>query len=241
MYAILWLVLAASQNSLAIDEQQVGREQLAQIATLQQTNEQQRQDTRTGIFQLARQFARAGTFSTTETELRQRRWLRLMLAHQQRTFQSLVQEQRDLNKLEAAFVARQQTLASMQITRKPKPQSFVSQRGTLAWPTSGAIVDAFGKKGVLIKAPKGAVINAVADGTVAYADDLKGYGKLIIVDHGNDYHSVLAHLGKLTVAHGDKVQLGQALGTIEPANDKLYFEIRHNSVPLDPKAWLKKP
>jgi septal ring factor EnvC (AmiA/AmiB activator) len=78
---------------------------------------------------------------------------------------------------------------------------------------------------------------------VVYAGWFRGYGQLVIIDHGDDYCSIIAHADRLTKSDGDTVQVGEILGyagetgsLIGPA---IHFEIRHNGEPLNPLAWVK--
>jgi septal ring factor EnvC (AmiA/AmiB activator) len=133
---------------------------------------------------------------------------------------------------------------------------FSRARGRLAWPAQGPVRIAFGQRVELafgtvtahngwdIAAPADAPVQALAQGTVAYAGWLRGYGQLVIVDHGDNYHSIAAHLGSVDVHVGEAVTQGQALGKVGDTGSLrgtvLYFELRHRGVPLDPRHWLKK-
>lgn len=121
------------------------------------------------------------------------------------------------------------------------------------WPLRGELQGRFGRtrpdtggvwRGILIRANAGAPVKAVAGGTVVFADWMRGFGNLIIVDHGNQYMSVYGYNQSLSRRVGDKVNSGQTIaragstgGQVEPA---LYFEIRRNSKPVDPLSILAK-
>ncbi len=100
--------------------------------------------------------------------------------------------------------------------------------------------------GIQIAAPAGTPIRAVAKGLVRYADWFKGYGKLVILDHGKGYYSLYAQAAELNVAEGTEVAQGQILGTVGDTGSlyadqwgtSLYFEIRHDGLPEDPVRWL---
>ena len=98
------------------------------------------------------------------------------------------------------------------------------------------------QKGVDIAARRGEEVLAVAPGRVAHAGWFKGYGNLVIVDHGEGFHTLVAHLASMTSAAGEDVQTGSVLGTVGDTGSLkgayLYFEIRENGKPLDPKSWL---
>jgi murein hydrolase activator len=82
----------------------------------------------------------------------------------------------------------------------------------------------------------------VADGKVVFSGWLRGYGNLIIVDHGDGYHTVVAHLGELERKVGEEVHGGDALGPLGDTGSLkgpyVYFELRHRGVAVDPQVWL---
>ncbi len=141
---------------------------------------------------------------------------------------------------------------------KPSPAlpsgAFAAVKGKLPWPTTGDVASRFGRnqnpkfntatfnKGVGIRAPMGQQIQAVHDGTVLYADWFRGYGKLIIVDHGEEFYSLYAHASDLLVEVGDAVRAGQLIGRVGETGSlegpQLYFEVRYRGEPQDPLAWL---
>lgn len=134
---------------------------------------------------------------------------------------------------------------------------FAQLRGALRWPTNGMIEVGFGKvinprfntetfqKGLDLRAPAGSPVVAVAPGKVVFAGWLRGYGNLLIVDHGSSYHSLVAHLSGFTRAVGDNVEAGDLLGRVGDTGSLkgpyLYFEIRKNGVAIDPADWLGAP
>ena len=90
--------------------------------------------------------------------------------------------------------------------------------------------------------PLGQQIQVVHDGTVLYADWFRGYGKLIIVDHGEEFYSLYAHASDLLVQVGDAVRVGQLIARVGETGSlegpQLYFEVRYRGEPQDPLAWL---
>ena len=124
--------------------------------------------------------------------------------------------------------------------------------GGLNWPLSGNLLAGYGGKlpdggrssGLLIAAPAGTPVKAVADGTVVFADWMNGYGLILIVDHGNGYMSLYAHNEALLRDAGERVKRGDAVastgnsGSAGPVG--LYFELRRNGDPVDPGVWLKR-
>ena len=129
-------------------------------------------------------------------------------------------------------------------------ESFEDMRGKLPWPVNGDLVASFGtvrdgsgltRQGVLIGARTGQSVRAVHRGRVAYADWLRGFGLLLIVDHGDGFMSLYGHNETLIRDTGDWVESSEIIATAgdsggyaEPA---LYFEIRRNGKPVDPGRW----
>ncbi|WP_426690353.1 murein hydrolase activator EnvC family protein [Rhodanobacter ginsengiterrae] len=114
-------------------------------------------------------------------------------------------------------------------------------RGNLPWPASG-VVNSYGN-GVLIKAGGGSEIHAVARGKVIYAGFLRGYGMLVIVNHGNGWMSMYGNNESVLRDVGDPVEAGQVIGTASAPtgiNTGVYFELRKNGKPVDPRSWLSQ-
>ena len=112
-------------------------------------------------------------------------------------------------------------------------------RGSLPWPAAGA-VHSYGN-GVLIKAPGGSEVHAVAKGRVVFANFLRGYGMLVILDHGGGWMSMYGNNEALLHRVGDTLEAGEAVGTaMAPTgvNTGAYFELRHGNKPVDPRSWL---
>ncbi|WP_132142310.1 murein hydrolase activator EnvC family protein [Luteibacter rhizovicinus] len=114
-------------------------------------------------------------------------------------------------------------------------------RGNLPWPASGP-VHAFGA-GVLIGAPRGGEVHAVSRGRVVFANFLRGYGMMLIVNHGNGWMSLYGNNETLLHNVGDMVEAGESVGTAAlpaGANGGVYFELRQNGKPVDPRTWLSQ-
>ena len=132
---------------------------------------------------------------------------------------------------------------------------FAALRGRLAWPADGRVVADYGaqihprfgtktfRNGIDIDVAEGTSIVAVAGGQVLYTGWFRGYGNLIIVDHGGEYYTLYAHAANIKVAEGDEVKPGQAIGTVGDTGSlqgpRLYFEVRHAGRPQDPAQWLR--
>ncbi|RBB12075.1 murein hydrolase activator EnvC family protein, partial [Xanthomonas oryzae] len=97
---------------------------------------------------------------------------------------------------------------------------------------------------VLIGAPKGTTVTAVADGTVVFSDWMTGYGMILIVDHGNGYMSLYAHNDTLLRDAGASIKRGEAVAKVGSSGGQgvpaLYFELRRNGQPVDPSSWLQR-
>ena len=92
-------------------------------------------------------------------------------------------------------------------------------------------------------AAEGTTIMAVYPGHVLYTGWFRGYGNLIIMDHGGEYYTLYAHAADIRVAEGDEVRQGQTIGTVGDTGSlqgpRLYFEVRHEGKPQDPAQWLR--
>ncbi len=133
---------------------------------------------------------------------------------------------------------------------------FSKRRGRLAFPVKGKITSRFGRtahpelkthtyqKGITIKAPVGTPVRAVHDGRVIFADWFKGYGLMIIVDHGEHYYTLSAHASQLLKKVDNVVYAGEPIAKVGDTNSLkgagLYFEIRLRGKPQNPLKWLKK-
>ncbi len=129
-------------------------------------------------------------------------------------------------------------------------------RGRLEWPVRGQVTAPFGKfrhpefdgeilrKGIDIEAALGEEIRVVEKGRVVYADRFSGYGRMVIVDHGERYYTIYGHLSNIITKVGETVSRGETLGragdTDSSAGAKLYFEIRKDGHSVDPLPWFKK-
>lgn len=132
-------------------------------------------------------------------------------------------------------------------------RSFAQSQGRLPWPASGRVVHGFGQpraegrmtwNGVLIAADEGAPFRAVQRGRIVFADWLRGFGLMAIVDHGSGYMTLYGQAEALTRKVGDTVEAGDVLGRAGRSGGQpqagVYFEIRHNGRARDPAAWLGK-
>jgi septal ring factor EnvC (AmiA/AmiB activator) len=139
---------------------------------------------------------------------------------------------------------------------RPRPPVVANakplQVGGLGWPLSGTLLAGYGgtlpdggtSQGVLIAAPTGTTVHAVADGRVVFSDWMNGYGLILIVDHGNGTMSLYAHNEALLRDSGDSVKRGDPVASVgnsgAPGRPALYFELRRDGRPTDPVRWLQK-
>ncbi|MGA1794590.1 MAG: murein hydrolase activator EnvC family protein [bacterium] len=133
---------------------------------------------------------------------------------------------------------------------------FTALKGKLIWPVEGKVLVPFGlhhdsrldrkilNNGIDIGAPLGSDILSVGAGKVVYAGWFLGYGKLIIIDHGNGYTTIYAHTSEIAVQEGQPIKGGERIGSVGDTHSlrgaELYFEIRHNGQPRDPLVWLSR-
>ena len=158
--------------------------------------------------------------------------------------------QRERSELEEILSAVEEAVADMTLPSNYKP--FLSRKGKLSWPLKGRVAHSYGSQrsgelrweGWLISASAGTAVNAVHNGRIVFSNYLRGFGLLAIVDHGDGYMTLYAHNQELLKDTGDWVQsnelvarAGDTGGLNKPA---LYFEIRSQGKPADPKVWLEK-
>lgn len=169
------------------------------------------------------------------------------IASQSLDLKSLERDAESLRRLVEHLRQRAQIAAELDITR----ESFQDRKGQIAWPLlTGEVVAAFGSQtenselnldGVLLAAREGEEVRAVHDGRVVHADWLRGFGLLLVIDHGEGYMSIYGHNQALLKEPGEWVATGEVIalsgnsgGHDEPV---LYFAIRHQGTPQDPSGW----
>ena len=147
---------------------------------------------------------------------------------------------------------------------KPKPlaelppvpdRGFASQKGHLSLPVRGEIIERYGKhkhpefntftfsKGMSISSATGSEIKAIYEGSVIFADYFKGYGNMLIIDHGGGYFSLYAHASRILKKVGAEVARNETVAAVGDGDSSkgplLYFEIRHQGKPVDPAGWVR--
>lgn len=165
-----------------------------------------------------------------------------------------VARKQEIARREAAAKKRNSSAQSntATVTAPSSSTGFARLRGRLTRPVSGKIAATFGSnrsgtaswQGILFRVAEGADVAACAAGRVVFSDWLRGYGNLIIVDHGDTYMSVYANNESLLKNTGDRVKAGETIATAgaSGATDEpgLYFELRYKGKPINPQPWLGK-
>jgi len=167
-----------------------------------------------------------------------------------------------IESLKAAAAALEQTIRSLEsaqiphapVNKKPLQKSFSALKGLLKMPVNGRVTSRFGTytipryqskgflSGIYIEADRGEPIRAVSGGHVIYSGWFKGYGNMIILDHGEKYYTVYAHAQELFKTKGDSVENQEVIATVGDmgslSGPRLYFELRHLGKPVDPLPWM---
>jgi septal ring factor EnvC (AmiA/AmiB activator) len=155
----------------------------------------------------------------------------------------------DRQRLESLLREVEQAIADIPSPNESAP--FRSLQNKLPWPAGGTVASAFGDRyadgklrysGMLINTSEEAEIKAVHYGRVVFANWLRGFGLITILDHGDGYMTLYGHSSSLFTSPGDRINAGEAIaqagrtgGTDNPA---VYFEIRQNGEPVNPGRWL---
>lgn len=145
---------------------------------------------------------------------------------------------------QAEAAAREAAEARPMTSDKP----FASAQGKMIQPAKGRVVERFGQpnevgvvtKGMTIATRKGAQIVAPYDGQVAFAGPFRGYGLLLIIEHSEGYHTLLAGMTRIDATVGQKLAAGEPVGTMgeDEAKPALYLELRRQGQPVNPQPWL---
>nr|WP_303748532.1 peptidoglycan DD-metalloendopeptidase family protein [Stenotrophomonas sp. 610A2] len=259
--------LTTDLQALTTTEQQI----VARSKELEQAREQQRQQA-VALAQDRRQ--RASVLSELDSRYQDRSEREQALGKDARALEQVLaslraaaaraEAERRAAARRAAEQARQAAAANSGTTRSPAraapgkvPPRVVANApaprvGGLGWPLSGNLLARYGGRlpdgrnsaGVLIGAPAGSTVTAVADGTVVFSDWMTGYGMILIVDHGNGYMSLYAHNDTLLKDAGATIKRGDAVAKVGNSGGQgvtaLYFELRRNGQPVDPATWLQR-
>ena len=172
-----------------------------------------------------------------------------LAARRQQKSNDLNQKQKDRKRLQQ-LITEVATLLDNSV-RKQDARPIRSLKGKLPRPSKGRIIKAFGNnnaqarskwQGWLMKGYEGSAITAVHHGRIVFSDWLRGFGLLLIIDHGDGYLTLYARNQSLLKSVGDWVYQGENIATLGASGGfqepRLYFEIRHKGIPQDPAAWL---
>ena len=195
--------------------------------------------------------------------LKQQKQQKIELEQTQQQQDELVKEiRRDTRMLNSVLedlknrsTAMQKLVESLELKQQsifiPSGSAFKSLKGKLHWPSSGAVRSGFGvhkhkqfgsqvkTNGLEIAALPGTKVHAIWEGKVVFAAPFKGYGNMLILDHGNKYYSLYANMAQINVSKGDIIPAGEDIALAGfNNNDSYYFEIRHQGTPLNPADWL---
>ncbi|MFO7962897.1 MAG: peptidoglycan DD-metalloendopeptidase family protein [Desulfobacterales bacterium] len=192
--------------------------------------------------------------------------LRIMVREKEKREKLLVHIRKE-KRLELAVIESLRLAAAsldkqiLNYTRLPEPEdlpdakSFVASKGLIKLPVRGKVISFFGpytdpkynienfRNGIDIQTERGEPVRAVCGGKVLYADWFKGYGNMMIIDHGDHYYSVYANMEEMFKTIGSIVTTGEVIATAGDSGSltgpKLYFEIRHHGKAMDPLKWIK--
>ena len=217
--------LAETEREILVEEHQLVQlhdEQTRELAALRRSQEQRREV----VARLGRE-----------------------LTDQGRQLDRLQSDERDLKALISGL---NEALADIPLEH-PQQQKFAGLRGRLPWPAAGRIANRFGAPrlgslmwdGVMISAPEGREVRAVHHGRVAFADWLRGFGLLLIVDHGDGYMTLYGHNQSLFKEAGDWVEIDEPIALVGTSGGReragVYFGIRHQGRAVDPAQWCRRP
>lgn len=175
--------------------------------------------------------------------------LKQEIGSQDQRLASMLQDEQELKKLLSTLADALEDIPAEPGNRKP----FSALKGKLHWPADGKLLVSYGSRrkvgnlrwrGVMIGAGEGDEVKAISHGRVAFADWLRGYGMVIILDHGDGYMSLYGHNQSLYKETGDWVEIGETVATVGDSGGAersgLYFEIRRNGKPTDPVRWCRR-
>lgn len=156
--------------------------------------------------------------------------------------------EQDRERAEQVLTDVQEQLARLE---RPPPSTAIERtRGELPWPVQGEVAsrfragDAVHRNGIVIRAGEGEAVRAVHAGRVVFADWLRGFGNLLIIDHGDGVMTLHAHLQHFVAEVGRPVGRGETIGAVGrsggQASPALYFEVRRDGEPIDPQAWIAR-
>ena len=228
-------------------EKQAGDELQQELADRQQELAEQKQIIGAARDQMRRQAEKQQVLLAS---LRQEKQTRLRALQQMEAAAKRLEKMLD-------DIARRAALKPRELpSAPPAGTGLAALRGRLDWPVAGEVSAPFGKskhpefateimrKGIDIQTATGAPVKAVEKGQVVYADQFAGYGKMVIIDHGERYYTIYGYLDEIYRKKGEAVSRGESLGRAgannASAHGKLYFEMRKDGHSVDPLPWFAK-
>jgi septal ring factor EnvC (AmiA/AmiB activator) len=169
-----------------------------------------------------------------------------------------IAHEKKINKLEQSSINLQKMVTKLRSKQMPSAitgPGFQAQKGALPWPVNGKVVTTFGeykdkydvmvkKNGIDISVGQDENPRAIAGGRVVFTGKFEGYGNLLIIDHGNGFHSLYGNLSETSIQESSLLVEGMDVGTLAKSkkndNPMLFFEIRHKGRPIDPLMWLQR-
>lgn len=155
--------------------------------------------------------------------------------------QSREQAEQQLRAIQAELARLAEPTLTTHITRT---------QGDLPWPVQGSITASFQRRngvhynGIVIQASEGTAVTAVHSGRVVFADWMRGFGNLLIIDHGDQIMTLYAHLQQFSARPGQQVSRGDAIGRVGNSGGQsrpaLYFEVRRGGEPINPQRWIAR-
>jgi septal ring factor EnvC (AmiA/AmiB activator) len=231
-------VLTAGQARLVEEYVDLRRRQGERLARLSRTLEEGQEEAR--------------ALEARRAELKEvRRVVASRLARLEKNRKSTGASLEDLREREAALERLIGLLAAED--RVTGNEDIRGYRGALPWPVEGQVVQGFGRhylpkystytvcNGLRFDVPSNEPVTAVFPGIVAFARHFKGYGNMVVIDHGNGVYSLVAGLATIHVRLDQRVSMGTQLGLASPPKDggNIYLEIRVGEKPEDPRRWLQ--
>ena len=229
-------------NNARMQQLQALKKTVDELAQLAQETERKSHEQQQRLAELQQQQQTLADAKAQQTaSIRQ---LQQVLSDQQQQLAYLKQNEKSL----------QSTIAELKAKAAARRMQFQQKsKGVYPWPVTGTVVQRFGSthggeskaSGIIISAKPGQPVKAVADGQVIYADWLKGYGYVIVLDHGGGLMTLYGHNESLLRSPGDIVKTGQHLALVGQSGGQqqvgLYFEVRQKGTAVDPLAWLRNP
>lgn len=227
-------------NKARIDQIEQLKSVVNELKALQQTLTAQRQELK----------------ELEQQQVARRNALKQQQSEQESLIANLQQQQRQdksrLSQLESSREELEQVIVAIEQALQTNVQlvGLAPVKSRLDWPTQGRVQKLFGRsregplrwKGVMIEGQTGQSVHTIADGRVLFADWLRGFGLVTVIDHGEGYMSLYGHNQTLLKQVGEEVKMGEEIALMGQTGGRsqaaLYFEIRHRGAPQNPTRWI---